>query len=77
VAFRYKDYQDHNRWKVMRLAVEEFIRRFLLPGFSGDEHTTRRKATPAGGSSDIKKIRVCLRVGGLAGVRGNGENPLG
>jgi hypothetical protein len=30
VAFRYKDYQDHNRWKVMRLAVEEFIRRFLL-----------------------------------------------
>jgi hypothetical protein len=30
VTFRYKDYQDHNRWKVMQLAVEEFIRRFLL-----------------------------------------------
>jgi hypothetical protein len=30
VAFRYKDYQDDNRWKVMHLAVEEFIRRFLL-----------------------------------------------
>ncbi len=30
VAFRYKDTQDGNRWKVMRLAAEEFIRRFLL-----------------------------------------------
>jgi hypothetical protein len=30
VAFRYKDTQDDNRWKVMELAVEEFIRRFLL-----------------------------------------------
>ena len=30
VTFRYKDYQDHNRWKMMELAVEEFIRRFLL-----------------------------------------------
>ena len=30
VALRYKDYRDDNRWKVMDLAVEEFIRRFLL-----------------------------------------------
>ena len=30
VAFRYKDYRDQNRCKVMRLSVEEFIRRFLL-----------------------------------------------
>ncbi len=30
VAFRYKVTQDNNRWKVMHLAVEEFIRRFLL-----------------------------------------------
>lgn len=30
VAFRWKDYRDGNRWKVMRLAAEEFIRRFLL-----------------------------------------------
>jgi len=30
VAFRYNDTQDHDRWKVMRLKVEEFIRRFLL-----------------------------------------------
>lgn len=30
VAFRYKDYRDHHRWKVMHLTAEEFIRRFLL-----------------------------------------------
>ena len=30
VAFRYKDYRNHDRWKVMRLGTEEFIRRFLL-----------------------------------------------
>ena len=30
VSFRYKDYQDQNKQKVMNLAVEEFIRRFLL-----------------------------------------------
>jgi hypothetical protein len=49
----------------------------LFPRFSGDEHAIRRKATPAGGCSDIRKIGVCLRVGGLAGVPGNGQNPLG
>lgn len=30
VALRYKDYRDGHRWKVMILAAEEFIRRFLL-----------------------------------------------
>ena len=30
VAFRYKDYRDAGRWKVMHLEAEEFIRRFLL-----------------------------------------------
>lgn len=30
VTFRYKDSRDKNRWKVMQLTVEEFIRRFLL-----------------------------------------------
>jgi len=30
VAFRYKDYRDHNRNKVMALNGEELIRRFLL-----------------------------------------------
>ena len=30
VAFRYKDYRDGNRYKVMVLEGEEFIRRFVL-----------------------------------------------
>jgi hypothetical protein len=30
VAFRYKDYRDHDQSKVMRLSGVEFIRRFLL-----------------------------------------------
>ncbi|AGA33356.1 transposase, IS91 family, putative [Thioalkalivibrio nitratireducens DSM 14787] len=30
VAFRYTDYRDHHRPKVMRLEGEEFVRRFLL-----------------------------------------------
>ena len=30
VAFRYKDYRDANRHKVMTLEGEEFVRRFLL-----------------------------------------------
>jgi hypothetical protein len=30
VGLRYKDYQDHNRHKLMTLAGEELIRRFLL-----------------------------------------------
>jgi nitrite reductase (NO-forming)/hydroxylamine reductase len=46
-------------------------------GFSGGEHTTWRKAASDVGCSDIKKFGVCLRLGGLAGVPGNGQNPLG
>jgi len=30
VSFRWKDYRDHSRQKVMTLTVDEFIRRFLL-----------------------------------------------
>ena len=49
----------------------------LLLGFSGGKHTTWRKAASDAGCSDTKKFGVCLRVGGLAGVPGNGQNPLG
>jgi hypothetical protein len=30
VAFRWKDYRDHNRWKTMQLDTLEFMRRYLL-----------------------------------------------
>ncbi len=29
VSFNWKDYKDHNRWKVMQLDAMEFIRRFM------------------------------------------------
>jgi hypothetical protein len=29
VSFRWKDYKDHNRWKIMQLDAMEFIRRYL------------------------------------------------
>ena len=29
VSFSWKDYKDHNRWKVMELDAMEFIRRFM------------------------------------------------
>src|SRR5881296_3488448 len=42
VRFRWKDYADHHRLKLMTLAAEEFLRRFLLhvvpPGFMRIRH---------------------------------------
>jgi hypothetical protein len=30
VSFKWRDYKDHNKWKVMTVSAEEFIRRFLV-----------------------------------------------
>lgn len=30
VSFKWRDYKDNNRWKIMSLPADEFIRRFLL-----------------------------------------------
>ena len=39
VSFRWKDYRDHDRQKIMTLDADEFIRRFLLPdGFQRIRH---------------------------------------
>jgi hypothetical protein len=57
----------------LHAALEEY----LSLGFSGGEHTTWRKAASDAGCSELRKFGVCLRLGGLAGVRENGENPLG
>ncbi len=56
VCFRWKDYRDRNRQKVMTVSAEEFIRRFLLHvppegfhriryyGFLGNRHRTQKLA---------------------------------
>ena len=30
VIFKWRDYRDHSRWKIMTLSADEFIRRFLM-----------------------------------------------
>jgi len=68
VAFRYKDYRDGNRPRVMTLEATEFLRRFLqhvLPrGFQRIRHygylATRCRAT---------RLATCRR---LLGVRADG-----
>lgn len=30
VSFKWRDYKDENKWKVMTISIEEFIRRFLF-----------------------------------------------
>jgi hypothetical protein len=54
VRFRWKDYRDHNRQKVMTVSADEFIRRFLLHvlpegfhriryyGFLGNRHRSQK-----------------------------------
>lgn len=61
VAFRWRDYADHNRSKVMRLSCEEFIRRFLMhilpKGFSKVRYyglLANRDKT--------KRIRFCFKA---------------
>jgi hypothetical protein len=56
VSFTWKDYRDHNRQKVMTVAADEFIRRFLLHvlpegfhriryyGFLGNRHRAQKLA---------------------------------
>jgi putative transposase/transposase-like zinc-binding protein len=56
VRFRWKDYRDHNRQKVMTVSADEFIRRFLLHvlpegfhriryyGFLGNRHRRQKLA---------------------------------
>lgn len=58
VTFKWRDYRDHSRWKVMTLTADEFIRRFLMhvlpAGFTKIRHY---------GSLSIrgkrKKLKIC------------------
>lgn len=61
VSFKWRDYKDQNRWKVMALPAEEFIRRFLMhvlpPRFMKIRHygllASRDKA---------KRLALCKRL---------------
>jgi hypothetical protein len=68
VSFRWRDYRHHNKSKVMTLAAEEFIRRFLLhtlpDGFHRIRHygflANRRRA------DKLARCRALLAVGAVA-----------
>ncbi len=61
VTFKWRDYKDHNKWKVMTVAAEEFIRRFLvhiLPaGFMKIRHYGL-----LGNRNRTKKLIICKNL---------------
>jgi len=61
VSFKWRDYKDKNRWKVMTVSAEEFIRRFLIhilpPGFMKIRHYGL-----LGNRNKTKKLTVCKRL---------------
>ena len=63
VSFKWRDYSDNNRQKIMSLTADEFIRRFLMhilpPGFRKIRHfgifSSRNKT---------KRLKLCRRLTG-------------
>jgi hypothetical protein len=61
VAFRWKDYRRHARAKVMTLAADEFIRRFLLHTLPDGFHRIRHYGFLANGHR-AAKLALCRRL---------------
>ena len=61
VAFRWKDYRRHGRAKVMTLAADEFIRRFLLHTLPDGFHRIRHYGFLANGHR-AAKLALCRRL---------------
>jgi hypothetical protein len=61
VAFRWKDYRHHDRAKVMTLAADEFIRRFLLHTLPDGFHRIRHYGFLANGCR-VARLALCRRL---------------
>jgi hypothetical protein len=61
VSFRWRDYRHHDKIKVMTLAAEEFIRRFLLHTLPDGFHRIRHYGFLANGQR-AAKIALCRRL---------------
>ena len=61
VAFRWKDYRHHDKTKVMTLAADEFIRRFLLHTLPDGFHRIRHYGFLANGCRPAK-LALCRRL---------------
>ena len=64
VSFRWRDYRHHNKNKVMTLAVDEFIRRFLLHALPDGLHRIRHYGFLAnrGRAEKLARCRALLPV---------------
>lgn len=83
VSFRWRDYADDNRMKVMQLDADEFIRRFLLqrrqPGFRGRSDPQPSRLCCQQNSNQPSGYRALARLlTGLFQVRAPGKkyNPV-
>jgi hypothetical protein len=68
VRFRWRDYRHHNRNKVMTLAADEFIRRFLLHSLPDRFHRIRHYGF-LGNRHRAEKLALCrelLAIGAAA-----------
>jgi hypothetical protein len=61
VAFRWKDYRHHDKAKVMTLAADEFVRRFLLHTLPDGFHRIRHYGFLANGCR-AAKLALCRRL---------------
>ena len=75
VCFTWKDYRDHNRQKVMTVAADEFIRRFLLHVLPEGFHRIRYYGF-LGNRHRAQKLARCRELLGMA-VPEPGATPRG
>jgi hypothetical protein len=61
VSFRWRDYRDHDKSKVMTLAADEFIRRFLLHTLPDGFHRIRHYGF-LGNRHRAEKLALCRRL---------------
>jgi hypothetical protein len=61
VAFRWKDYRHHGKTKLMTLAADEFIRRFLLHTLPDGFHRVRHYGFLANGQR-AAKLAICRQL---------------
>src|SRR3954466_4445597 len=75
VSFRWRDYRHHNKNKVMTLAADEFIRRFLLHGLPDGFHRIRHYGFLAnrGRAGKLALCRAIIAVADVAVPVGGGE----
>jgi hypothetical protein len=75
VSFRWRDYRHHNKNKVMTLAAEEFIRRFLLHALPDGFHHIRHYGFLAnrGRAEKLALCRAVIAVADVAVPVGGGE----